>query len=104
MKRKQVVKLPPVTGMTVADALVVVMQTVVVTAAIQRGVDPNEAYDEWIDNLDGLLAIPLALKAILDQYGDALNEMGFRPPRDLQLGGYKVADLDLEGKSDDLPF
>jgi len=104
MKRKQIVRLPQAVDMTVADALVVVMQTVVVILALQRGIDPNEAYNEWEENKDGLLAVPTAVRAILDQHGDALNKMAFNAPNDLRMAGYKVEDLDLGGIGDDLPF
>jgi hypothetical protein len=104
MRRKVVTPLPAAEGMSVADALVVLNQTIVVTMALQRTVDPNEAYDEWEANKDHLLACAQVITAILGQSGDKLNGIDFSFPEGLALGGYHVKDLDLSGGRDELPF
>src|SRR4030095_6931318 len=102
MKRKVITPLPPADGMSVADALVVMNQTIVVTMGLQRTVDPNDAYDEWEANKDHILACVQVITAILEQSGDRLNEIAFHFPEGLALGGYHVKDLDINGRRDEL--
>lgn len=104
MKRKRVVKLPAVGSMSVADALVVCSQTIVVTAVLLRETDPNEAYDQWQEYKDHFLAVSQTLSAILAQCGDKLDQLHFEVPGGVALGGYHVEDLDMDGARDELPF
>jgi len=104
MKRKRVVKLPQPDNMSVADALVVIEQSIAVNVVMQRGIDPNEAFEEWEANKDNLLACSQAVHAILEQYGDSLDDFRLELPEGLGLGGYRVDDLDVFGKADRLPF
>lgn len=104
MKRKKVIKLARPENMSVADVLVVMQQTITVTMVMQKGIDPNEAYDEWESGKDNILACIQVVQAILAQHGDTLSGMDLSLPDGLALGGYHVADLDFLGRADNLPF
>lgn len=104
MKRKRVVKLPIPKDMSVADVLVVMNQTIVVTMVMQRSIDPNEAYDEWEANKENILACVQIIERILEAYGDELNVLKLTLPEGVRLGGYHVSDLDLDGRGDGSPF
>lgn len=104
MKRKKVVPLPRPENMSVADALVVLEQTIIVTCVMQRGIDPNEAYDEWEANKDNLLACSQAIHSILETCGEQLNDLKFSMPAGLAIGGYHVDGFDPLAKDGGFPF
>lgn len=104
MKRKKIVKLPATEGMSIADALVVCQQTIVVTSVLLKETDPNEAYNEWQEYKEHFLAVAKAIGSILEQSGEQLDVMAFHFPEGVSLGGYHVNDVDFSGERDGLPF
>lgn len=104
MKRKKVVTVPAPEDMSVADALTVMQQTIVVSCVMLKEIDPNEAYDEWQATKDQILACVQITNAILQQYGDQFDLLRITLPAGVGMGGYRVDDLDLEGAHDELPF
>jgi hypothetical protein len=104
MKRKKIVKLPATSGMSVADALVVCAQTILVTSVLMKETDPNEAYDEWQEYKDHFLAISKTLSSILEQHGVECEKLDFVVPEGVSLGGYHIEDMDFLNKRDELPF
>ncbi len=104
MQRKKVVKVPTPENMSVADALVVVNQTIVVSCVMLKGIDPNEAYTEWEETKDQILACVQITEAILQQYGDEIDNLRLTLPMGVGMGGFRVEDIDFGGKGDGLPF
>lgn len=104
MKRKQVIRVPKPDQLSVADALIVMNQTIVVTMVLLKDTDPNEAYDQWTEYKDQILACVQVVGAILAQYGEQLDLLSLSLPDGLGMGGYKVDDVDFSGKHDGLPF
>jgi hypothetical protein len=104
MKRKRLVKVPTPSDMSVADALVVINQTIIVSMVMQKDVDPNEAYELWEENKGQILACTEILASILNQYGEEISLLRLSIPDGVGMGGYRVEDLDLRGKRDNLPF
>jgi len=104
MKRKKVIQVPTPDYLSVADALVVIQQTIVVSCVMLKGIDPNEAYDEWQATKDQILSCVQVIEPILSQYGDALDALRLTLPAGVVMGGYRVDDIDFEGKGDGLPY
>lgn len=104
MKRKRLIHLPAPADVSVADALVIIQQTIGVTMMLQKGIDPNDAYNEWEANKENILACSQVIQAILETVGKELSVIDFSFPEGISLGGYRVEDLDIFGSKDNLPF
>lgn len=104
MKRKRVIRVPKPDHLSVADALMVMNQTIVVTMVLLKDTDPNEAYDQWTEYKDQILACVQVVTAILEQYGGELDALLLTLPDGLGMGGYRVDDIDFSGNRDGLPF
>lgn len=90
--------------MSVADILVVCCQTLTVNLVMQRGIDPNEAFNEWEANKEQVLSVVQIINEILSRYGGEMDVLRLELPDGLGMAGYRVDDIDFDGKRDGLPF
>lgn len=104
MQRKRIVKVPTPEGMSISDVLVVVCQSLTVNVVMQRGIDPNEAFNEWEANKEQILSSVSVLTEILKAHGELLDTLLVALPEGVGMAGYRVDDLDFLGKNDGLPF
>lgn len=104
MKRKRLVKVPTPEGMSIADILVVVCQSLTVNVVMQRGIDPNESYTEWEANKEQILGSVQVLTEVIKSHGELLDTLLVTLPEGVGMAGYRIDDLDVFGKHDGLPF
>lgn len=104
MQRKQIVKVPTPEGMSLADVLIVVCQSLTVNVVMQRGIDPNEAFNEWEANKEQILSCVQVLTEILKTHGELLDTLLITLPTGVGMAGYRVDEIDFSGKNDGLPF
>ena len=104
MKRKRIVKIDTRPELNVAEALATCAQTILIISILQRQTDPNEAYNEWLSNIDSLRTSAEVIQVVLDQYAEEIKNLKVELPPHIVLGGYRVEDIDKLVKEDDLPF
>jgi len=104
MRRKKVVKLGRPSEMSIAEAITVCAQTLIVISVLQRQTDPNEAYNEWMANLHSILTAAEVMQLAVNQYAEELSLLKVELPPHIVLGGYRVEDIDKMSDMDDLPF